>query len=230
MSAQLSPAALAFVDQVLAEAAKAFAVFRATNTITPNGTVSFTERIPGEDKLVSVSYPGPWEEDKPLQANVIGLDGVVYLGQARGDRWIKLFSKHPEITTISHVHAPKLGAWAQTHRTLPIRYVPVQRNHLIREIPVYIDRRQSQEDFILDQLAINPNNIAILEANGGSTVWGREGLRKTAEFILLLEEGAAVQIEAESIGGSREYGPGVLHQQWSRRNLVEKAREQGFAV
>ncbi|QAU33984.1 class II aldolase/adducin family protein [Janthinobacterium sp. 17J80-10] len=230
MSAQLSPAAEAFVEEVKRQAAKAFAVYRATNTITSNGTVGFTERIPGEDKLVSVSYPGPWDEDKPLQANVVGLDGTVYLGQSRGDRWIKLFAKHPDITTISHVHAPKLGAWAQTHRTLPIRYVPVQRNHLIREIPVYIDRRQSQEDFILDQLEINPHNTAILEANGGATVWGREGLRKTAEFILLLEEGAGVQIEAESIGGSREYGPGVLQQQWGRRNLVDKARELGFSV
>ena len=74
-----------------------------------------------------------------------------------------------EITTVSHVHTPSLGAWAQTHRTLPIRYVPVQRFKLIRELPVYIDRRQPEVDFILDRLRENPYHTAIIEANGWST-------------------------------------------------------------
>jgi L-ribulose-5-phosphate 4-epimerase len=224
----LSSEVTAFVEKVKEEAALAFDVFRETGTITANGTVGFTERVPGHDKLVSVSYPGPWNRGKPLEPNVLGLDGTVYLGQARGNRWLKLFSQHADITTISHVHAPHLAAWAQTHRTFPIHYVPAQRNHLIRELPTYIDRRQTQEDFILDRLAVNPQTPAILEANGGSTVWGKEGLRKTAEFILLLEEGARVQILAESIGGSRDYGPGVLVQQWKRRELVGKAKELGL--
>jgi L-ribulose-5-phosphate 4-epimerase len=217
-----------FIDKVTHEAALAFRVFRDTGTLTPNGTVSFTERIPGHDKLVSISYPGPWHADQPLRPHVTGLDGTVYLGEPKNNRWLALFSKHPDITTISHVHTPHLAAWAQTHRTFPIHYVPAQRNHLIRELPTYIDRRQSQEDFILERLAINPETPAILEANGGATVWGKDGLRKTAEFILLLEEGAAVQILAESIGGSREYGPGVLVQQWKRRDLISKAKSLGL--
>jgi hypothetical protein len=225
---KLSSEVSAFVEKVKEEAALAFEVFRETGTITANGTVNFTERVPGEKKLVSVAYPGPWNRGQPLEASVIGFDGTVFLGKSRGDKWLKLFAQHPEITTISHVHAPHLAAWAQTHRNLRIHYVPAQRNHLIRELPSYIDRRQAQEDFILDQLRLNPNTPAILEANGGSTVWGKDGLRKTAEFILLLEEGARVQILAESIGGSREYGPGVLVQQWGRRDLVDKARTLGL--
>jgi hypothetical protein len=224
----LAPEVTAFVEKVKQEASLAFDVFRETGTITANGTVGFTERVPGHDKLVSVQYPGPWNRGKALEPSVLGLDGTVHLGQARGNKWLKLFSQHPDITTISHVHAPHLAAWAQTHRTFPIHYVPAQRNHLIRELPTYIDRRQAQEDFILDQLSLNPQTPAILEANGGSTVWGKEGLRKTAEFILLLEEGARVQILAESIGGSRDYGPGVLVQQWKRRELIGKAKELGL--
>ena len=190
--------------------------------------MSFTERVPGEDKLVSVAYPGPWKRNKTLEAGVIGFDGTVYQGEPRGDRWLKLFSQHPDITTISHFHTPYLAAYAQTHRTFHITYVPPQRSALVRDLPVYIDRRQSQEDFILDQLRINANVPAILEANGGSTAWGKEGLRKTAEFILLLEEGAQVQHLATTIGGSREYGPGVLALQWKRRNWVGKAKELGL--
>jgi ribulose-5-phosphate 4-epimerase/fuculose-1-phosphate aldolase len=160
---------------------------------------------------------------------VFGLDGTVYVGEARGSgRYNKLFEQHPEITTVSHVHSPYLGAWAQTHRTLPIRYVPVQRYLLTRELPVYIDRRQPEQEFILERLRLDSHTPAILEANGGSTVWGKQGLRKLAEFILILEEGARLQLLAESIGGSREYGPGVLVQQFKMSGLTEQARALGF--
>ncbi|MFT7773970.1 class II aldolase/adducin family protein [Roseateles sp.] len=220
----LSPSAQEFVQQVTQQAAVIFDAYRETGTITANGTVGFIERIPGEDKLVSVNYPGPFDKHKPLTASVTGLDGTVYAGRGQA-RYTKLFVEHPEITTVSHVHSPYLGAWAQTHRTLPIRYVPVQRYKLFRELPVYIDRRQPEVEFILDRLRENRHTSAILEANGGSTVWGTGGLRNTAEFILLLEEGARIQLLAESIGGSRDLGPGVLAQQWKMGQLYERARE-----
>ena len=132
------------------------------------------------------------------------------------------------MTTVSHVHSPYLGAWAQTQRTLPFNYVPVQRFQLARELPTYIDRRQDEVDFILERLAENPFTPAILEANGGATVWGQQGLRATAEFIVLLEEGAQLQLLAEAIGGSRPFGPGVLTQQWKMSRLIDKASELGL--
>lgn len=227
----LSPAALAFVKKTVEEAELAFRVFRETGTITANGTVGFVERIPGESKLVSINDPGPFERGKPLAPRVLGFDGKATQGAngaAGQGRYTKIFEQHPDITTVSHVHSPFLGAWAQTQRTLPIRYVPVQRYLLSREIPVYLDRRQAEQDFILERLRVDPHTPAILEANGGSTVWGKGGLRKTAEFILILEEGARLQLLAESIGGSREYGPGVLAQQFQMSGLTEQARALGF--
>lgn len=226
----LSAAASDFVEQAKAAAELAFEVFRETGTITANGTVGFVERIPGEDKLVSLNYPGPFNRQRGVNPVVAGFDGTVYLGKGNGGagRYTKLFQQHAEVTTISHVHSPSLGAWAQTHRSLPIRYVPVQRFKLIREIPIYIDRRQQEVDFILDRLRENPHHTAILEANGGSTVWGTKGLRDTAEFILLLEEGAQIQIAAEAIGGSRDFGPGVLAQQFKMSGLTDIAKELGL--
>lgn len=227
----LNSAVLDFVEQVKKEAALAFDVFRDTNTITANGTVGFIERVPGEEKLVSVNYSGPFNRGQELRATVTGFDGTGYIGKGHPEgkgRYTKLFQEFPDVTTISHVHSPALGAWAQTHRTLPIRYVPVQRFKLIRELPVYIDRRQAEVDFIIDRLRENPHHTAILEANGGSTVWGTKGLRDTAEFILLLEEGAKIQREAEALGGSRDYGPGVLAQQFRMSGLTEQARELGL--
>ncbi|MFD2642035.1 class II aldolase/adducin family protein [Pseudomonas japonica] len=219
-----------FVEDVTREAGEAFRVYRETNTITANGTVGFIERVPGRDLLVSVNYPGPWNHHKPLKASVTDFAGNLLLGQGKGglNRYTRLFQQQPRITTVSHVHSPYLGAWAQTQRTLPFHYVPVQRFQLARELPVYIDRRQDEVDFILDRLAENPFTPAILEANGGATVWGSQGLRQTAEFILLLEEGAQLQLLAESLGGSRPYGPGVLTQQWSMSKLLDQARELGL--
>jgi hypothetical protein len=228
---ELGPDLVKFIAHATSEAERAFQVFRETGTITANGTVGFIERVPGENKLVSLNYPGPFRKDEPLKPLVFGFDGTVYLGEARGGgigRYTRIFEQHPDITTVSHVHSPYLGAWAQTHRTLPIRYVPVQRYLLTKELPNYIDRRQPEQEFILERLRLDPHTPAILEANGGSTVWGKQGLRKTAEFILLLEEGAKLQLLAEAIGGSREYGPGVLAQQFKMSGLTEQASKLGF--
>jgi L-ribulose-5-phosphate 4-epimerase len=228
---QLGSEAAQFVARATEEAELAFSVFRDTGTITANGTVGFIERIPGEDKLVSINYGGPFARGRALKPSVFGIDGTVYVGEPKGSgsgRYNKIFEAHPEITTVSHVHSPYLGAWAQTHRTLPIRYVPVQRFLLSRELPVYIDRRQPEQEYILDRIKIDPHTPAILEANGGSTVWGKQGLRQTAEFIVILEEGARLQLLAEAIGGSREYGPGVLAQQFRMSGLTEQARALGF--
>ncbi|OAI84972.1 class II aldolase/adducin family protein [Pseudomonas putida] len=219
-----------FVDNVTHLAGEAFRVYRETNSITANGTVGFIERVPGRELLVSVNYPGPWKKDQPLKATVSDFAGNLVHGQGKGglNRYTRLFVQQPQITTVSHVHSPYLGAWAQTQRSLPFNYVPVQRFQLARELPVYIDRRQDEVDFILDSLAENPFTPAILEANGGATVWGTQGLQATAEFILLLEEGAQLQLLAEAIGGSRPYGPGVLTQQWTMSKLLGQARELGL--
>lgn len=227
---QTIPASVAaFAEATIAEAANAFAAFRDTGTITANGTVGFIERVPGEDFLVSVNYPGPFERDKPLSADIFGLDGTVHQGKGFGAlRFLAVFQQHGDITSLSHVHTPNLGAWSQTHRSLPFTYVPVQRFQLAREIPIYIDRRQDEDAFILETLRTSPRTPAILEANGGATVWGWKGLRDLAEFILLLEEGADITIRAEAIGGSRDFGPGVLRQQWKMSKLFDTALQEGL--
>ena len=39
------------------------------------------------------------------------------------DPHLAIFREHDDITTVSHVHTPYLGAWSQSHRTLPIQGV-----------------------------------------------------------------------------------------------------------
>jgi len=224
ITAPLNSAITDFAADAIKQSADIFRAYRETNTITANGTVGFIERVPGEDVVISINLPHPFDAaNKPLDYSATALDGTALRGRANG-RYLKVFNSNHGVTSLSHVHSPNLGAWAQTHRTLPISYVPVQRFHLAREIPVYIDRRQAEQDFILEKLAENPHTPAIIEANGGATVWGWKGLRDLAEFILLLEEGADIQIRAQALGGSRTYGPGVLKQQWTMSKRLDEAR------
>ena len=87
-------------------------------------------------------------------------------------------------------------------------------------LPVYINRRQTEADFILEAIQADREVPGIVEANGGATVWSWKGLRHLVNQIILLEEGARFQILAQAIGGSQAFGPGVLEQQWKMGKLV----------
>ncbi len=221
-----------FAATAVHDATIAFRGLAATGTIAPSGTVNFVERVPGEEAVVSIGYPGPFAPDAEIHPTIYALDGEVLQGPPNanlgGGRYLSIFRAHDDITTVSHVHTVYLGAWSQSHRALPIRYVPVQRWTRARELPIYIDRRQAEADFILETLARDPQVPAILEANGGSTAWGRKGLLALASYIVLIEEGARFQAIAETLGGAKDYGPGVLEQQWKMSGLIKP--EETLAV
>ena len=112
----LNSTVLDFANDVIAQAAEIFRAYRETGTITANGTVGFIERVPGDDKIVSVNLPHPFDRSihsvKPLSFTVTGLDGTAFKGRPNG-RYLKVFNQNPTITSLSHVHSPNLGAWAQ---------------------------------------------------------------------------------------------------------------------
>ncbi|MEU8899923.1 class II aldolase/adducin family protein [Nocardia sp. NPDC048505] len=220
-----------FVAAATRAAETAFRVLRETGTVTGNGTVNFVERVPGEDLAVALDEPGPWAEDRTLTPVVATFDGEVLSGTGSAGfvtGYAKVFRAHPEITSVVHVHSPWLGGWAQTHRTLPIRYAAVQRLTLSREIPPHIDRSVGAGEFILQRLAADPDLIAIFEANGGANVLGRGGLLQLAKLVVLLEEGAQYQAIAETLGGSAEFDPSNLAVQWGRTGLADEARRRGL--
>ena len=227
---QFSADLQALREQTRHDAQHAFKVLRDTQTTTAFGTVGFVVRVPGQDKLLVANDPGPWRRGEDIDVAVIGFDGTVYAGKSNGqpNRYTKLFQAHPDVTIISHVHTPYVAAWAQAHRTFPITYVAFQRHHLLREIPVYIDRRQPEVDFIIEHVNNDANNTAIVEANGGGTVWGKAGIRELTDTIILLEEAAQLQWLALPVGGSRFYGAGVLRQNWKMTGIYEQGKTLGL--
>ena len=222
MTTGLSPEALGFIAEAQKDASKAFRLLRETRTISPSGTLFYGVRIPKEDKLVTLNYAGLWADnpDEPITA-VIDFEGNTLSGTPGGTaRYLKLFKKHPDIQAVSHVHTPHLGAYSQAHAELPLLYVPNRRFRFTDKLPVYVNRRQPEVDFILDSLAVDREVPGIVEANGGATVWSWKGLRDLTNQIVLLEEGAQFQILARALGGSQPFGPGVLEQQWKMGKLV----------
>jgi L-ribulose-5-phosphate 4-epimerase len=186
--------------------------------------------VPGREIYVSAGYPSLWD-DGALKVQVAGFDGTPYLGKppGGGGRYTKIFQAHPRVTTVIHAHTPALGSWASAHKPLTIRYVPVTRETVAKEFPVYIDRRQPEQEFIVERLNENPHLEAIVEANGGSTFWG-DGVLKVSRRIQLIEEGAHFQLFAQSIGGSKAYGPGVLEQQWKMGLVPREIADAALAA
>ncbi|WP_207885793.1 class II aldolase/adducin family protein [Pseudomonas sp. 30_B] len=234
----LDPQLASQLEQVRRDFAKAFRVLKESRTLTATNTYQAYVRVPDSDKVIAVHAPSPWADDQEIRAVIATWDGEVILDESipgatplsgrgaggNGKRYAPIFQVRPEVNVVIHVHTPYLGGWASAHRVLPIRYAASQRVTLARELPIYIDRRQPEPLFILDKLAENPNTPAILEANGGATFWG-EDLIKASKLILLIEEGAYFQGLAEGLGGSREFGPGVLEQQWKMTGLWEQGQK-----
>jgi hypothetical protein len=221
VESKLGASLLAFVEQVKRDALKASRVLWETRTLSSSQTFQIYQRVPGEDIYVTAAYPSAWD-DGELKVSAAGFDGTAYVGRSQGGpgRYTKIFQAHPRVTTVIHAHTPALGAWASAHKPLTIRYVPVTRETVVKELPVYIDRRQPEQDFIVERLNESPHLEAAIEANGGSTFWG-DGILKVSRRIQIIEEGAHFQILAQALGGSKAYGPGVLEQQW-KMGLVPK--------
>lgn len=234
----LDPQLASQLEQVRRDFAKAFRVLKESRTLTATNTYQAYVRVPDSDKVIAVHAPNPWADDQEIRAVIATYDGEVILDESvpgatplsgrgaggNGKRYAAIFQARPEVNVVIHVHTPYLGGWASAHRVLPIRYAASQRVTLARELPIYIDRRQPEPLFILDRIAENPHTPAILEANGGATFWG-EDLIKASKLILLIEEGAYFQGLAESLGGSQEFGPGVLEQQWKMTGLWEQGQK-----
>lgn len=226
----LSTEITAFVDKTTDDAKLAFRVLRETGTLSASRTLNFIERVPEENLVVALDDPEPWADISTLNRAVVTFDGTVLAGSSGFGvgAFVEIFERHPEITTVVHVHTPFLGGWAQTHRIFPIHYAAAQRLTLSREVHPHVDRRQPSIKFLLERLEIDPNTVGVFEGNGGANLLGRKGLLDTAKFILLLEEGAQFQTLAGGLGGSQEFGPGTLQQSWRRTGLEDEAKRLGL--
>lgn len=219
---------LSLVGQLKKEFSLSLKILVDTQTLSATRTFQAYVRVPGQDQVVALTPPDVWAEETEVRATVASFDGQVIHGAdkagGQGRRYAEVFKQNPTVNVVIHFHGPFLGAWASSHRVLPLLYAPSQRHTLSREIPIYIDRRGGESSFINQVINADPHTPAILEANGGATFWGK-GIIPVSQYILILEEGAYFQAVAESLGGSKEFGPGVLEQQWGMGFVKRESSE-----
>ncbi len=211
-------ALLSFIAAVKADFETSLRILTESNTLSATRTFQAYVRVPNQKLVVALTPPDPWKGETEARAVVGSFEGEIVHGPVaagrQGSRYAPIFEANAGVNVVIHVHTPYLGGWASSHRVLPILYAAAQRHTLAREIPVYVDRRPGEPAFINDVIRANPHTPAILEANGGATFWG-QSIIEVSRFIWNLEEGAYFQGIAENLGGSQEFGPGVLDQQWN---------------
>ncbi|WP_460123931.1 class II aldolase/adducin family protein [Pseudomonas sp. S2_C03] len=208
---------LAYIEQARLDAVHAFDTLRSNGTLSASLTFHISQRIPGTDRLLGIRFPGGLARD---QAPKITLSA---------------FADHPDsllneprlqADTLIHVHTAWLSAWSLAHKPFPILYVAAARHLLAREIPNHLERTRSALSVIRERLDNHPQLApppALLESNGGANFWG-QGILKTSEIILFVEEAARYQAIAEQLGGAQVYTPGALELQWQRTGLLERSK------
>jgi L-ribulose-5-phosphate 4-epimerase len=211
-----------YVDHAKNEASHAFEFLRESGTLSASLIFQVSHRVPGQDKLLSVRFPQPWERDKTPRVDITRFS----------DRKESLLNEpRLEADTLIHAHTPYLAAWSLAHKPFPILYVAAQRHLLAREIPNHLERTRSPLEVVRERLDTRPDLApppALLESNGGANFWGK-GIVKTAELILLIEEAARFQAIAAQIGGAQDYTPGAIELQWKRTGLLERASQYAVA-
>ncbi|SDB91141.1 class II aldolase/adducin family protein [Paraburkholderia lycopersici] len=211
-----------YIDAARNEAAHAFDFLRESGTLSASLIFHVSHRIPGQDKLLTLRFPQPWERDKTPRIDISRFS----------DRPESLLHEaRLEADTLIHAHTPYLAAWSLAHKSFPILYVAAQRHLLAREIPNHLERTRSSLEVVRERLDARPDLApppALLESNGGANFWGK-GIAKTAELILLIEEAARFQAIAAQIGGAQVYTPGAIELQWRRTGLLERASQYAAA-
>lgn len=213
---------VAYIEQARSDAIHAFETLRANGTLSASLTFHISHRVPGQDKLLNIRFPGGLARDQAPRVSV------------------SEFSAHPESVlnesrleadTVIHAHTSFLSAWSLAHKPFPILYVAAARHLLAREIPNHLERQRSVLDVVRERLDTRPDLApppALLESNGGANFWGR-GILKTSELILFIEEAARFQAIAAPLGGAQAYTPGALELQWKRTGLLEKSKAYAAA-
>lgn len=148
---------------------------------------------------------------------VVGFDGVVREGELDPTNaeiaamHAEVYRSRPEVGGIIHTHSPYLLAFAMAHRPLACRYEALLRFGQASDVPVvpWAPRGSARSvNGIVDALTTSSTN-AVLLGNHGVLVVGA-GPRQAAALLTVLEEAAAGEIAALTLGGAADLPAGAL--------------------
>ncbi len=156
------------------------------------------------EQLVVVTFDGEVVEGtiEPTTREIVGMHSCVY--RARND-----------VNTVIHTHSPRTTSFALAHRPLPCVYEAFLRFGITEDIPVAPwGPRGSDESIasIVEQLHKHPTVPAVLLANHGLLAFSRDPL-STAQLIIIIEEAAQLTLDAQTIGGAKDFPADALQRE-----------------
>jgi L-ribulose-5-phosphate 4-epimerase len=198
--------ASALLVLALGDYQKAHDLLLSSGTSSPSQANNFAHRIPNEQKLIVGSKN---------VAGIVGYDGTAYEGDLPpnlreiADVYAAVLELHPEVDTVLHTHSPYLTGWAIAQRPLPVRYSALLRFSKVSEIPVATWGPRYAKAPVIEAIKAHSEAPAVLLGNRGLLAWG-VGIQATAQFVVILEEGAHFTLIAEQLGGAKDFPPGAF--------------------
>ncbi|MHB8323051.1 MAG: class II aldolase/adducin family protein [Candidatus Dormibacteria bacterium] len=200
-------------SQAVVEAAAT--LFR-NRVMSHTGHANLSARLPGDEMLLTIS--GTVRDLGPEGLALVRLDGTVLEGQLDPtnaeivEMHAKVYLARPEVGGIIHTHSPSLLAFALANRPLPCRYEALLRFGQAAHVPVVPWAPRGSERSvggILDAIREHPATQAVLLGNHGVLVFGGSP-QAAAALVTVLEEAAAAELGADTLGGAQELPEGAL--------------------
>ncbi len=206
------------------EAAARLAVVEAANTLFTNGVMSHTGHAnlsarvgAGAMVLTATGHVRHLTEDDLVR---VELDGRVVSGTIDPTNaeivamHTEVYRARPGVGGVIHTHSPNLLAFALANRPLPCRYEALLRFGQADEVPVVPWAPRGSEASvggIVEALAAHPATNAVLLGNHGVLVFAPTP-GAAAQLVTVLEEAAAAELGAETLGGATDFPAGALEQ------------------
>lgn len=154
-----------------------------------------------EEQFALVNLAGATLEGSlsPENAEIVTMHATVY-------------ARHADLGGIIHTHSPGATAFALANKPLPCRYEPLLRFGQAEDVSVAAwGPRGSNVSVrgIAAALDDQPGTNAVLLANHGLLVFGADPMAAAA-LVVAIEESAAAELSATSLGGARDFPAGAL--------------------
>jgi L-ribulose-5-phosphate 4-epimerase len=200
------------VEQLLAGAR----LLVGSGVMSPTGHINASART-GDDRMLLTSRGLVHDLTRETFATVT-FGGDVVDGRLDGSTreivgmHAAVYRARPAAGAVLHTHSPKLTAFALANQPLACRYEALLRRGQHSVVPVVPWAPRGSGAFvqgIAEAVERHPSTWAVLLGNHGALVFGGSAL-PAAKLLVTLEEAAAAELRARTLGGARDFPPGTL--------------------
>jgi L-fuculose-phosphate aldolase len=156
------------------------------------------------EQLAVVTFDGEPVEGaiEPVAREIVGMHACVY-------------RERDDVNAVIHTHSPRATSFALAHKPLPVVYEAFLRFGIVEEIPVAEWAPRGSPEAVANivaQLRQHTMTPAVLLGNHGLLAFGHDALA-AAQLIVIMEEAAALLLDADALGGAKPFPPDALERE-----------------